>query len=67
MSKSIGNVVCPFQAAEQLSVDGLRYVLLSHNPFEDGSKRIKINLNFRKNGQNTLVVCTDLLSNFSFW
>jgi methionyl-tRNA synthetase len=61
MSKSIGNVICPFQAAEQLSVDGLRYVLLSHNPFEDGSKHIEINLNSSKKQ------CTDLLGNFSFW
>jgi methionyl-tRNA synthetase len=57
MSKSIGNVVCPFQAAEHLSVDGLRYVLLSHNPFEDGSKHIKLNLKFRRNGQNLQIYC----------
>lgn len=37
MSKSLGNVVCPFNAADLLTVDGLRYFLLKQNAFEDGN------------------------------
>jgi len=43
MSKSRGNVICPFDAIRTLqSVDGLRYFLLKHGvPYEDGNFTIQ--------------------------
>lgn len=39
MSKSLGNVVDPFESIEKYSSDGLRYFLLSQGvPHSDGSK-----------------------------
>lgn len=39
MSKSLGNVVDPFKAFEQYSVDGLRYFMLREGVIQwDGSK-----------------------------